>query len=59
MARGEMALHGWFVDIAVGQVLGLDGETGQFVPLRDDRSLPVAVPAAQRLASEAYAEAAE
>jgi carbonic anhydrase len=33
IARGEMALHGWFVDIAAGQVLGLDGETGQFVPM--------------------------
>ena len=58
MARGEMALHGWFVDIHAGQVLGLDGETGQFVPLREDRELPVAVPARARIARE-MAEAAE
>ncbi len=48
MARGEMALHGWFVDIHAGQVLGLDGETGEFVPLREDRDLPVAIPAKAR-----------
>ncbi|WP_260925316.1 carbonic anhydrase [Novosphingobium sp. 9] len=60
MAKGEMALHGWFVDIGAGQVLGLDGETGQFVPLREGQPLPVAVPAMVRTASEAlFAEAAE
>ncbi len=60
MAQGEMALHGWFVDIEVGQVLGLDGDTGRFVPLRADRPLPVAMPAAQRIATDDYyAEAAE
>ncbi len=60
IARGEMALHGWFVDIGAGLVLGLDGDTGQFVPLREDQPLPVALPAAQRIASEAdFAEAAE
>jgi carbonic anhydrase len=47
-----MSLHGWFVDIAAGQVLGLDGDTGQFVPLREDRPLPVALPAAVRVAAE-------
>jgi len=52
IARGEMSLHGWFVDIAAGQVLGLDGDTGQFVPLREDRPLPVALPAAVRVAAE-------
>ncbi|MGK6320921.1 carbonic anhydrase [Sphingomonas sp. DT-204] len=60
IARGEIALHGWFVDIHAGVVLGLDGETGRFVPIRDDRPLPVALPAAQRLASDVLiAEAAE
>lgn len=60
IARGEMALHGWFVDITAGQVLGLDGDTGRFVPMREDSPLPVAVPAAQRIANEpALAEAAE
>ncbi|MDE8653105.1 carbonic anhydrase [Novosphingobium album (ex Liu et al. 2023)] len=60
IARGEMALHGWFVDIHAGQVLGLDGEIDQFVPLREDCPLPVALPARARVAREAeYAEAAE
>jgi carbonic anhydrase len=45
IARGDMALHGWFVDINAGQVLGLDGETNKFVPLREDQPLPVALPA--------------
>ncbi|MCC6827523.1 MAG: carbonic anhydrase [Novosphingobium sp.] len=49
IAQGEMALHGWFVDINAGQVLGLDGETGQFVPLREDQPLPVALPAQRRI----------
>lgn len=48
IARGEMALHGWFVDINAGQVLGLDGEGGQFVPMREDQPLPVALPAKRR-----------
>lgn len=52
LARGEMALHGWFVDIRAGQVLGLDGDTGQFIPLREDSELPVAVPAHVRAAAE-------
>ncbi|QQN73113.1 MULTISPECIES: carbonic anhydrase [Croceicoccus] len=45
IARGEMTLHGWFVDIHEGQVLGLDGRTGEFRPLRADEDLPVALPA--------------
>jgi carbonic anhydrase len=60
IAQGEVALHGWFVDIAAGQVLGLDGETGQFVPMREDRPLPVALPAQRRVWAEGgFAEAAE
>ncbi|MFC6619892.1 carbonic anhydrase [Novosphingobium panipatense] len=58
IARGEMTLHGWMVDIHAGQVLGLNGETGEFVALREDRDLPVALPARARIATE-YAEAAE
>ncbi len=50
IVRGEMALHGWFVDIHAGQVLGLDGETGRFMPLREDQPLPVAVPSSPRMA---------
>jgi carbonic anhydrase len=58
MARGELALHGWFVDIAAGQILGLDGNTGEFVPLAEDAELPVAIPARTRT-GYALAEAAE
>ena len=58
IARGQMTLHGWFVDIHAGQVLGLDGDTGEFVPLREDRTLPVALAARTRFATE-YSEAAE
>jgi len=60
VARGEMALHGWFVDIHAGQVLGLDGVSGRFVPLREDRPLPVAVASMPRMAADFFAaEAAE
>ena len=60
IARGELALHGWFVDINAGQVLGLDGATGQFVPLREDQPLPVAQPAQRRVwAQDSALEAAE
>jgi len=60
IARGEIALHGWFVDISAGVMLGLDGTTGRFVTIREDRPLPVALPAAQRLATDfELAEAAE
>ncbi len=52
IARGEIALHGWYVDIHAGRVLGLDGETGRFVPMREDAPLPVALPQAQRLAAD-------
>ena len=58
IARGEMTLHGWYVDIHAGQVLGLDGQSGQFVPLREDKDLPVALAARTRIATP-YAEAAE
>lgn len=59
IARGEMALHGWFVDIAAGQVLGLDGRTGKWRPLREDEPLPVALPAQARFnLAPAQAEAA-
>ncbi|WP_454884156.1 carbonic anhydrase [Sphingomonas oryzagri] len=51
IARGEISLHGWFVDIHAGQILGLDGETGQFAPLREGQELPVALRAGRRLAA--------
>ena len=60
MARGEMALHGWFVDIHAGQILALDGETGRFEALHEGTPLPVAVPSSRRLAADFLAlEAAE
>ncbi|MDF0486906.1 carbonic anhydrase [Sphingomonas sp. H39-1-10] len=60
IARGEISLHGWLVDIHAGQVLGLDGTTGRFVPMREGSPLPVAHAAAQRLAADfALPEAAE
>jgi carbonic anhydrase len=65
IARGEIALHGWFFDINAGAIHALDGETGQFVPVREDEPFPVALKAATRLAGggaygdRALAEAAE
>ncbi|WCT74698.1 carbonic anhydrase [Sphingomonas naphthae] len=60
IARGEISLHGWFVDIHGGQVLGLDGETGRFTALREDAPLPVALPAGKRTAAEVpFLQAAE
>ena len=58
IAQGEIALHGWFVDINAGQVLGLNGETGQFEPLREDAPLPVALPARRRHSGPVQAEIA-
>jgi len=52
IARGEISLHGWFVDIHAGQIFGLDSESGQFVPLREGGPLPVALPAARRIATD-------
>ncbi|WP_442678636.1 carbonic anhydrase [Sphingomonas sp. ASY06-1R] len=61
IARGEISLHGWFVDIHAGQISGLDGDTGQFVPLREEDPLPVALRAERRtaIAYDSYAVAAE
>nr|WP_206365769.1 carbonic anhydrase [Sphingomonas naasensis] len=58
IARGAVALHGWFFDIGAGEVLALDGVSGQFVAIREGSELPVALPAAARLAAERV-EAAE
>ncbi|HSI17892.1 MAG TPA: carbonic anhydrase [Sphingomonas sp.] len=60
IARGDISLHGWFVDIHAGQVLGLDGASGRFMPLRENMPLPVALPSGQRFAAEiVWPEAAE
>ena len=48
LARGDLALHGWFFEIDSGKILALDGETGAFVTVGNDRPLPVAQPAARR-----------
>lgn len=60
IARGEIALHGWFVDIHAGQMLALNGETDRFEPISANKPLPVAVPAGRRRAADfAIEEAAE
>ena len=59
IARGDIALHGWFFDIGAGQVLALDGQTGRFLPITEGEDLPVAQAATQRLAAERQLEAAD
>ncbi|WP_176695989.1 carbonic anhydrase [Phenylobacterium immobile] len=51
IARGDLTLHGWFFDIETGEILALDGDTGQFVHVRESATLPVALPARPRLAA--------
>ena len=51
IARGQIALHGWYVDIHSGSILALDERMGQFLPVRDDAPLPIALPHASRLAA--------
>ncbi|MES1974519.1 MAG: carbonic anhydrase [Pseudomonadota bacterium] len=52
VASGRVALHGWFFDIQQGVMLGLDGDTGRFVPIEADRPLPVALRAEHRRATD-------
>ena len=52
IARGEIALHGWFFDIEKGEVLALDGLSGRFTPIREAEPLPVALPAGERRAAD-------
>lgn len=61
IARGEIALHGWFVDIHAGQVLALDGVSGRFVAIKENEPMPVAQPQERRRAADFmfFAEAAE
>src|SRR3546814_11807973 len=40
IARGEISLHGWFVDIHPGAVMGIDGVSGQVLPPRGHAPLP-------------------
>lgn len=60
IARGEITLHGWFVDIHAGAIQVLDGETGRFGPIDANRPLPVALSAKTRLAADVpHLQAAE
>ena len=60
IARGEIALNGWFFDIHAGGVLALDGASGQFEPIRHGEPLPVALPHGRRRAADfPVTEAAE
>ncbi|MEZ0496096.1 carbonic anhydrase [Sphingomonas sp. IW22] len=52
IAKGDITLHGWFVDIHTGNILALDGATGRFRAIRDGEDLPVALPAARRMAAD-------
>lgn len=57
IAKGDITLHGWFVDIHSGEILALDGPSGRFLPVQSDTDLPVALPAERRLAAD-FVEAA-
>ena len=50
IGQGKLSLHGWFFDIHNGVTLGLDGTTERFVPISEDRPLPVALQAGARRA---------
>lgn len=52
IAKGEMTLHGWLFDIEHGQVLALDGVTGRFSAIDENKPLPVALAAAPRRAAD-------
>jgi carbonic anhydrase len=50
LARGELALHGWYFDIAAGEILALDGESGSFRAIHHGQAIPVAQRAKARRA---------
>lgn len=50
LARGALALHGWYFDVPKGQVWGLDGESGTFMLLDQGALTPIAVAASRRIA---------
>lgn len=52
IAKGELTLHGWFVDIHTGGILALDGVSGRFQQIREGDELPVALSPAQRRAAD-------
>ncbi len=47
LAHDEMHLYGWVFDITTGQVLGYDGDEGEFVPMSEDH-MPDATPKRRR-----------
>ena len=51
IARGELTLHGWFFDIETGEILALDGDTGQFKSADAEGRLPVALAPTRRVAA--------
>lgn len=51
IARGQLALHGWYVDIHAGSILALDEASGVFTAIKDHEPLPVALPHGARLAA--------
>lgn len=60
IARGDLSLHGWFVDIHAGTILTLDGDSGQFVAVQENRPLPIALDSRpRRAAGDSFAVAAE
>lgn len=48
LATRKLRLHGWFFDLDHGQMHALDGQTGEFQPMDEDETLPVAVPPSGR-----------
>lgn len=58
IAKAELTLHGWFVDIHSGGILALDGRTGRFQPVRDGAELQVALAPEKRLAADFVADEA-
>jgi carbonic anhydrase len=54
MAKGELTLHGWFIEIETGSILAYDGASERFVPVSDEGPLPVAHTAAVRHAAVGF-----
>lgn len=44
LANRRLRLHGWFFDLETGLMHALDGESGEFRPIDDDETMPIAVP---------------
>lgn len=59
LARGELALHGWFFEIESGTIFAYDGESGQFAAVEGSAPLPVAIAPRRIAAPHVPAVAAE